>query len=147
MLDWVERAELRVAPVLAEFIEARALPGTGVAPEAFWEGLSALLHDLGPRNRALLARRDQLQSQIDDWHIAAGGAEHDPEDYETFLREIGYLVPEGPDFAVSTPATDPEIARMAGSQLVVPVTNARFALNAANARGARSTTRSTGPTR
>ena len=134
MLQRVERSGLRVAPVLAEFIEARALPGTGVDPAAFWEGLSALVHEMGPRNRALLARREQLQSQIDDWHIAQGGAEHDPEDYETFLREIGYLVPEGPDFVVETPATDPEIAKVAGPQLVVPVTNARFALNAANAR-------------
>jgi malate synthase len=95
MPDRVERSGLRVARVLAEFLESRALPGAGVEPETFWEGLSGLVHELGPRNRALLARREQLQSQIDDWHIAQGGAEHDPEDYETFLREIGYLVPRG----------------------------------------------------
>ncbi|WP_210527401.1 malate synthase G [Rubellimicrobium arenae] len=130
----VERSGLRVDEVLARFIEERALPGTEVSPDAFWAGLSGLIHELGPRNRALLARREQLQSQIDDWHIAQGGAEHDPVDYETFLREIGYLVPEGPDFTIETPPTDPEIARVAGPQLVVPVTNARFALNAANAR-------------
>lgn len=134
MPQWTERSGLRVAPVLAEFVEARALPGTGVEPSAFWEGLSALVHEMGPRNRALLIRREQLQSQIDDWHIAQGGAPHDPDDYETFLREIGYLVPEGPDFVIETPPTDPEIACLAGPQLVVPVTNARFALNAANAR-------------
>lgn len=130
----VERAGLQVAEELARFVEARALPGTGVEPAAFWEGLSALLHDLGPRNRALLARRELLQSQIDDWHIAQGAAHHDTEDYETFLREIDYLVPEGPDFRIETPPTDPEFATVAGPQLVVPVTNARFALNAANAR-------------
>ena len=134
MPDRVERSGLRVERVLAEFLESRALPGAGVEPETFWEGLSGLVHELGLRNRALLARREQLQSQIDDWHIAQGGAEHDPEDYETFLREIGYLVPEGPDFEIGTPPTDPEFARVAGPQLVVPVTNARFALNAANSR-------------
>ncbi len=130
----VERSGLRVDETLARFIEERAIPGTGVAEQDLWTGLSAMIHELGPRNRALLARREQLQSQIDDWHIAQGGAEHDPEDYETFLREIGYLVPEGPDFQIETPLTDPEIAQIAGPQLVVPVTNARFALNAANAR-------------
>ncbi|TNC73842.1 malate synthase G [Rubellimicrobium roseum] len=130
----VERAGLRVDEALARFVEEKALPGTGVAADGFWDGLSGLIHELGPRNRALLARREQLQSQLDDWHIAQGGAEHDPEDYETFLREIGYLVPEGPDFSIETPPTDPEIAHVAGPQLVVPVTNARFALNAANAR-------------
>ncbi len=134
MTQWVERAGLRVAEVLAQFLEERALSGSGVDPGVFWDGLSALIHEMGPRNRALLARREQLQSQIDDWHIAQGGAEHDPEDYETFLHEVGYLVPEGPDFRIETPPTDPEFAEVAGPQLVVPVTNARFALNAANAR-------------
>ncbi|NAZ35366.1 malate synthase G [Rubellimicrobium sp. CFH 75288] len=135
MPDRVERAGLQVARVMAEFVEQQAIPGSGVEAEAFWTGLSALVHEMGPRNRELLAVRERLQSQIDDWHIAQGrGAEHDPEDYEVFLREIGYLVPEGPDFRIETPPTDPEFAELAGPQLVVPVTNARFALNAANAR-------------
>ncbi|EPX87183.1 malate synthase [Rubellimicrobium thermophilum DSM 16684] len=134
MAHYVDRAGLRVAEPLVAFVEGQALPGTGVGAEAFWSGLSAIIHDLGPRNRELLAIRERLQSQIDDWHIAQGGAEHDPEDYETFLREIGYLVPEGPDFRIATPPTDPEFASLAGPQLVVPATNARFALNAANAR-------------
>ena len=134
MEDRVERAGLSVARVLADFIETAALPGTGLAPQPFWEGFSALLHDLAPRNRALLARRAQLQARIDDWHIAHAGEPHDAEDYRTFLAEIGYLVPEGPAFAIDPPPADPEIAALAGPQLVVPLTNARFALNAANAR-------------
>jgi len=136
MDERVERAGLKVARVLADFIEDAALPGTGVAREAFWEGFSALLHDLAPHNRALLARREQLQSRIDDWHIAHAGEPHDAQDYRTFLEEIGYLLPEGPDFTIAPGPTDPEIATIAGPQLVVPVTNARFALNAANARWA-----------
>jgi malate synthase len=134
MDDRVERSGLRVARVLAEFIDSAALPGTDVGPDTFWDGLSSLLHDLAPRNRALLARRDQLQSRIDDWHIAEAGQPHDAEDYRTFLSEIGYLLPEGPAFTIDPGPTDPEIATLAGPQLVVPVTNARFALNAANAR-------------
>jgi malate synthase len=134
MTDRVERAGLKVARVLADFIEGAALPGTGVDASAFWDGFSALLHDLTPRNRALLARRDQLQSRIDDWHIAHAGEPHDAQDYVTFLTEIDYLLPDGPDFTIDPGPTDPEIATIAGPQLVVPVTNARFALNAANAR-------------
>ena len=134
MEDRVERAGLRVARVLADFIETAALPGTGLAARPFWEGFSALLHDLAPRNRALLARRAQLQGRIDDWHIAHAGEPHDAEDYRTFLTEIGYLLPEGPAFTIDPPPADPEIAALAGPQLVVPITNARFALNAANAR-------------
>jgi len=134
MDDRVDRSGLRVARVLADFIEGAALPGTGIATDSFWDGFSALLHDLTPRNRALLARRDQLQSRIDDWHIAHAGQPHDAADYHTFLSEIGYLVPEGPAFSIAPGATDPEIATLSGPQLVVPVTNARFALNAANAR-------------
>ena len=134
MEDRVERAGLRVARVLADFIESAALPGTGVDPASFWEGFSALLHDLAPRNRALLARRAQLQGRIDDWHIAHAGQPHDAGDYRTFLTEIGYLAPEGPAFTIDPAPADPEIAALAGPQLVVPITNARFALNAANAR-------------
>jgi malate synthase len=134
MTDRVERAGLKVARELADFIEGAALPGSSVTTEAFWEGFSAIIHDLAPRNRALLARRDQLQSRIDDWHITHQGQTHDAEDYTTFLSEIGYLVSEGPGFTIDPGPTDPEIAAIAGPQLVVPITNARFALNAANAR-------------
>ena len=130
----VEKAGLRVDETLAAFINERALPGSGVEPRRFWEGLSALLHDFGPRNRALLERREELQSAIDAWHIAHRGEPKDAGAYRDFLAEIGYLVPEGEDFQIETPETDPEFSSVAGPQLVVPITNARYALNAANAR-------------
>jgi malate synthase len=129
----VDREGLKVAAELATFIEAEALPGSGVAPGAFWAGLSALVRDMAPRTAALLATRAQMQAQIDAWHRANPGRP-DPAAYRAHLAEIGYLVPEGPDFTVDTTGTDPEIAALAGPQLVVPVTNARYALNAANAR-------------
>ena len=130
----VEKEGLQIAPELWDFIETRALPGTPVTSGAFWAGLSWLAHELGPRNRVLLETRTQMQAQIDDWHRAQQGAGHDPEAYEAFLREIGYLLPEAPDFSIETEGVDPEIAQVAGPQLVVPIMNARFALNAANAR-------------
>ncbi|MCA0045230.1 malate synthase G [Celeribacter litoreus] len=130
----IDKFGLQVAPEIAQFIETEALPGTGVDVGAFWEGLSALVHELGPKNRALLAKRDAIQSQIDEWHLARKGQDHDPEAYAAFLREIGYLVEEGPDFTVETSNIDPEFATKPGPQLVVPITNARYALNAANAR-------------
>ncbi|MDG4648079.1 malate synthase G [Roseibacterium sp. SDUM158017] len=134
MTERVDRNGLQVAKELAAFLEDRALPGTGVEPAAFWSGFSELLHDFAPRNRALLEKRERLQRQIDDWHIARRGKPHDPDAYKAFLEEIGYLLPEGPDFRIDTTKIDPEIATVAGPQLVVPITNARFALNAANAR-------------
>ncbi len=134
MEERVERHGLQVAADLAAFLEERALPGTGVGADAFWSGLSGLVHDFGPRNRALLRKRERIQSQIDDWHLAHRGQPHDAEAYRAFLADIGYLVPEGPDFEVATTGVDPEIAQVPGPQLVVPITNARFALNAANAR-------------
>jgi len=130
----VEKAGLRVDETLANFLNERALPGSGVEPRRFWEGLSNLLHDFGPRNRALLERRDELQLAIDAWHIGRRGQPFDVGAYRDFLAEIGYLQPEGEDFAIDTPDTDPEFASVAGPQLVVPITNARYALNAANAR-------------
>jgi malate synthase len=134
MTERVERNGLQVAAELAAFLEERALPGTGVDPAAFWAGFSELLHGLAGRNRALLDKREDLQRRIDQWHIARRGQPHDPDAYQAFLEEIGYLLPEGPDFRIDTTRIDPEIATVAGPQLVVPITNARFALNAANAR-------------
>jgi malate synthase len=129
-----DRAELNISAELVSFIEEDALPGTGVEPDAFWSGLSALVHDFGPRNRALLDKRETLQRAIDEWHIPRRGQAFDAPAYKAFLTEIGYLLPEGDDFQITTENTDPEIASIAGPQLVVPSTNARFVLNAANAR-------------
>ncbi len=134
MAERLEIQGLRVDRVLAEFIDSQALPGTGVARDAFWSGFAGLIRDLAPKNRALLAVRDAMQAKIDDWHRAHRGALPDPAAYRAFLTEIGYLVPIGPDFTIETSAVDPEIATVPGPQLVVPVTNARYALNAANAR-------------
>jgi len=128
------RAGLQVADELARFVEDEALPGSGIAAPVFWEGFAALLRDFAPQNRALLARREALQSSIDAWHIARRGQPHDHAAYKAMLAEIGYLLPEGPAFTIETANVDPEIALIPGPQLVVPVTNARYALNAANAR-------------
>lgn len=118
---------------LHSFLLEKALPGTGVNADAFFAAFSAIVHDLAPRNRALLAKRDTLQAEIDAWY-QKNGAPTDMEAYQAFLRDIGYLLPEGEDFTVSTANVDAEIASIAGPQLVVPVMNARYALNAANAR-------------
>ena len=134
MTQYVARETLQVAESLADFLEDQALPGTGVPIADFWTGFAALIHDLGPRNRELLSIREDMQGKIDDWHVARRGQPHDAATYEAFLREIGYLVPEGDDFEVVTANVDPEIAHIPGPQLVVPIMNARFALNAANAR-------------
>ena len=134
MTDRIEKFGLQVARPLHDMIEHEALPLTGVASDTFWQGLADLVHDFGPRNRALLARRDELQAQIDAWHRAHRDQPIDAAAYRAFLTGIGYLVPEGPDFQIDTTNVDPEIASMPGPQLVVPVMNARYALNAANAR-------------
>ncbi|WP_336071685.1 malate synthase G [Nitratireductor rhodophyticola] len=133
MENRVELHGLKVAEELRDFAVKEALPGTGVEPDEFWKALSDIVHDLAPKNRALLAKRDALQEKIDAWY-RENGAPADQEAYQTFLREIGYLLPEGEAFSVSTQNVDPEIASVAGPQLVVPVMNARYALNAANAR-------------
>jgi len=134
MVERIEAGSLRVAPALHQLIENEVLPGTGIESAAFWSGFESLLDDLGPKNRALLGKRDEMQAQIDTWYRDRKGQPHDAAAYKAFLQEIGYLVPEGEVFSVSTANVDPEIAEIAGPQLVVPVMNARFALNAANAR-------------
>ena len=134
MTDRIEKSGLQVARPLFDLIEHEALPLAGVASDAFWKGLAGLVHTLGPKNRALLARRDELQAKIDAWHRERRGTPLDAAAYRAFLQQIGYLVPEGPDFTVETANVDPELACMPGPQLVVPVMNARYALNAANAR-------------
>ncbi len=134
MTTYLSLHGVAVEPSYHRFIENEVLPGTGVQPGAFWEGFAKLVSELAPRNRALLEERDKLQAQIDAWHTARRGKPVDTSEYEAFLRAIGYLQPEGPDFKVGTANVDPEIAEVAGPQLVVPVMNTRFALNAANAR-------------
>ena len=130
----IEKHGLKVSPALYDFIAQKALPGSGVDPETFWAGFAALAARLMPQNRSILAERDRLQAAIDAWHKANPARPIDAEAYSAFLKEIGYLVPQGPDFQIGTAHVDPEIAIVAGPQLVVPLTNARFALNAANAR-------------
>jgi len=134
MTQRTDKNGLQVAAELVDFIEGAALPGTGIDAGTFWAGLSDLVHDLGPKNRALLQTRKDMQAKIDSWHKERAGQPHDADAYTSFLREIGYLVPEGPAFEIDTKGVDPEIAQVPGPQLVVPITNARFALNAANAR-------------
>jgi malate synthase len=134
MTERLDRAGLQVDAVLARFVEDEALPGTGIRAGAFWSGFAGLLANFAPQNRALLAKRDAVQAEIDAWHIARRGQPHDHAAYKAFLAEIGYLLPEGPDFQIETTNVDPEVAKVPGPQLVVPVTNARYALNAANAR-------------
>ncbi|MFD1881505.1 malate synthase G [Paracoccus pacificus] len=130
----IEKSGLRVNDELARFITDEALPGTGVDADHFWAGLARLLHDFGLRNAALLDRRETLQAAIDAWHVERRGKPIDVAEYRDFLTDLGYLVPEGDSFAIDTRNTDPEFASIAGPQLVVPVMNARYALNAANAR-------------
>jgi len=130
----VETYGLKVDEVLFRFVEEKVLPGVGVSSSAFWNGMAELAQEFGPENRRLLAVRAELQSKLNAWHRAQSGKPHGAAAYTAFLREIGYLVPEGPDFSIETQGVDPEIADLPGPQLVVPVTNARFALNAANAR-------------
>lgn len=134
MTERVQAAGLQVAKELFDFVNDKAIPGTGVDQEAFWSGFSAIANELAPRNRELLAKRDDIQAKIDAFHADRQGQDLDFAEYKAFLKDIGYLVEEGADFEASTANVEPEIAEMAGPQLVVPVMNARFALNASNAR-------------
>ena len=127
-------AGLQVAKPLFDLLQDEVAPGTGIAPEHFWTTLAQILAELTPRNRELLARRDDLQAKIDDWHRQRRGQAHDHNAYVTFLENIGYLAADDTPCTIKPQNVDPEIARIAGPQLVVPVNNARYALNAANAR-------------
>ncbi|WP_290691513.1 MULTISPECIES: malate synthase G [unclassified Haematobacter] len=134
MTNHLTRANLSVAPEIVSFVEETLLPGIGLKAEAFWKGYGEMLAALAPENRRLLKKREDIQAKIDAWVLERKGQPWDAAAYEAFLREIGYLVPEGPTFTIGTPEVDPEMSSVAGPQLVVPVMNARFALNAANAR-------------
>ena len=134
MTEYVQKGGLQIASELYEFINTKAIPGTGVESDAFWSSVDTIANELAPKNKALLAKRDDLQAKIDAYHTERKGQAHNPVEYKAFLQEIGYLLPEGDDFEAVTANVEPEIGQMAGPQLVVPVMNARFALNAANAR-------------
>jgi malate synthase len=134
MTDCVKTGNLSVDRTLFDFVNTEALPGSGVTEAAFWSGLDRLIADFAPQNKALLAHRDTLQSKIDDWHRARRDNALDLDAYRAFLLEIGYLVPERDDCSITTQNVDPELSAVAGPQLVVPLSNARYALNAANAR-------------
>ena len=134
MASTITIGKLTIDTGLHSLVETRMTPGTGLEPEQVWAGFEDILQQMMPRNEALLARRDELQSLLDQWHRDHAAEKHDPAAYKTFLREIGYLQDDPEDFVIETSNVDDEIALMAGPQLVVPVDNARFALNAANAR-------------
>ncbi|WP_341211864.1 malate synthase G [uncultured Limimaricola sp.] len=134
MAERIDKHGLMVAPELVAFVKDEALPGTGIDADDFWKGFAALAQDFGPRIREALSTRSKLQAEIDAWHSSRKGQQLDSAEYRQMLEGIGYLVPQGDDFEIGTKDTDPEIAYTPGPQLVVPITNARFALNAANAR-------------
>ena len=130
----IDKNGLQVDERLVRFLDDHALPGSGVSTQQFWSGFAQLIQTMSPKNKGLLDRRDELQNRIDDWHTRRQNQPHDHEGYKSFLKDIGYLHEEGPDFEIETANVDPEIALVPGPQLVVPITNARYALNAANAR-------------
>ena len=134
MSDRIEKYGLNIDAKLVNFIESEAIPGTGVDVQKFWQGFAEIIEKLGPTNKSLLEKREDIQSKIDQWHITHRGQEVDVEKYKSFLLDIDYLVPEGEDFKIDTSNVDLEIAKLCGPQLVVPIMNARYALNAANAR-------------
>ena len=129
-----EKFGLKIDNKLLNFIENEALPGTSVSSEQFWRGFSELVKELNPKNKELLNKRENIQKKINEWHIQNRGKNHNKEEYYNFLKEINYLVDEGPEFKIETNNVDSEISEICGPQLVVPIMNARYALNAANAR-------------
>ena len=130
----IDKNGLSIDERLVTFIESEAIPGTGVDTLKFWRGFAEIVEQLGPKNKTLLQKREEIQSKIDEYHITHRGQDIDIEDYKSFLYDIGYLVPEGENFKIDTSNVDEEIADLCGPQLVVPIMNARYALNAANAR-------------
>jgi len=125
---------LRISEELLSFVNNELLKGLEISPEKFWSGFDNAVHELAPKNKELIQIREDLQKKIDDWHIKKKGNEINIQEYKKFLKEIGYLKDEGPDFKIETKNVDNEISKIAGPQLVVPIMNARYALNAANAR-------------
>src|SRR5262245_45890802 len=134
MANRVEIGGLKIDEGLYRLVRDEIAPGTGVKADAFWKSMGEIVRDLGPKNRELLEKRDRLQEEIDRWHRSRKGQAFSLKDYTAFLKQIGYLIPEGKNFKITTANVDAEIAKIAGSQLVVPLDNARYALNAANAR-------------
>ena len=134
MSTYIDKGNLKVSKSLDVLINEKVCDSINVTPQIFWDKFEEILNEFTPRNKALLEKRESLQKQIDEWHISKKGTDFDKEAYKDFLKEIGYLLEEGDDFSIETENVDPEISEIAGPQLVVPVMNARFALNAANAR-------------
>ena len=134
MSSRVKNGNLQVSPELDSFLRNEVLPGLDIQPDQFWNSFETVLAEFAERNKSLLGKREDIQKQIDDWHLARKGSDHNHEEYLNFLKDIGYLLDEGDDFEITTQNVDDEIKTVAGAQLVVPVMNARFALNAANAR-------------
>ena len=134
MSERTRYGNLQVSQELDNFLRNEVVPGIDVDPEEFWQSFEKILDEFGPRNRELLKKRTEIQKKIDEWHIERQGSDHNQQEYVSFLKEIGYLVDEGEDFKITTDNVDEEIKTVAGAQLVVPVMNARFSLNAANAR-------------
>ena len=134
MSERTRYGNLQVSQELDNFLRNEVVPGIDVDPKEFWQSFEKILDEFGPRNRELLKKRTEIQKKIDEWHIERQGSDHNQQEYVSFLKEIGYLVDEGEDFKITTDNVDEEIKTVAGAQLVVPVMNARFSLNAANAR-------------